>query len=128
MSQLAPLYKDDLDGTVVEESAVKRGVVITIDGRKGKKPLDLRPEMYNALVELSDGDPSGVRAAFTPVKVRKVRSAEEMEAIRVAARAALNPDGSRMFTKVNESGRQTDAVYDWYENVFLPSQETPTKA
>lgn len=130
-------FTDNLDGTEHDEAGVKRGVVITVDGRKGKKPLDLTVATYEALVALSDGDADQVRTVFTPklvVNGRHIRTPEEMEAIRVAARAATNPDGSRMFAKVNDSGRQTNAIYTWYETEFLPAQreqaakETPTKA
>lgn len=130
MSQLPAQYRDDLDGTVVSEDQVKKGVYITVGTRKGKKALDLRPEMEAALIALSDGDPDLVRAVFTPrvEAARKVRTPEEMAAIRKAATEAKNADGSPMFENVKAKGRQPEVVYTWYYNEYLPAQQSPTAA
>jgi hypothetical protein len=122
------IYTDDLDGTdVLDVNAVVRGVTITIETEggevhKGKKPLLLKRATYAALTELSDGDADAVREAFAPV-TRHVRSKAEMDAIRAAARAAKNADGSQMFEEISDTGRLRQVVYTWYENEFLPEQD-----
>lgn len=129
------IYTDDLDGTdVLDVSDVVRGVTITLetgDGEvhKGAKTLLLKRTTYAALTELSDGDADPVRDVFTPVTATRTgRSKTEMDAIRAAARDAKNPDGSAMFENVKDSGRPSNAVAAWYENVFLPAQQAEADA
>ena len=71
-------FTDDLDGTEHDEAGVKRGVVITVDGRKGKKPLDLTVATYEALVALSDGDAT----RFAPCSPRSLSSTAGTSALR----------------------------------------------
>jgi hypothetical protein len=111
------VHFDDLDG---EESTEVQSHKFTIDG-VAVDDLELKPVNFEAIETfLAKRDPSLLQAVFAPSTVAR-RSHEEIEAIRSAARAAKNTDGSPMFD-VKNTGRLPRTMITWYETEYEPAQ------
>lgn len=89
--------------------------------------LELSNVTFEALSALLKGkNPAPIRAVFAPATTSNGRrSHDEIERIRAAARAALNPDGTPMFTDIKNTGRIRNEVEQWYDNVYTPAQNNP---
>lgn len=114
-------YTDDVLNTDLDDGVMLRKK-FAYDGVEVE--LEVGPETdeaFTRFVELTDNRGSVLRELFAP-DARKVRSKAEMDAIRKAAREAVNEDGSAMFEKINDTGRLPNVVYTWYDNEYLPAQ------
>lgn len=121
------IYVDDLTG--VQADNLRTAVPFTFDGEEGE--LDLTPTTYDALMALLvDHDPDGMRMVFAAettvsARTRAQRSKADMDRMRAAAREAVDVNGEPLFD-VKDSGRLSNDVVTWFENVYLPSQEPVT--